>query len=340
MPNPDNLNIGGYRYGMNGMEQDKEVKGVGNSYTSYFRQYDPRLVRWMSDEPKPVAYESGYAAFRNNPIYYADPSGDWPKWLGGKGSKGAARKKAAAYSKANPGTTLSHNTGTYNGNKFSNYSVDKGIVNGASSKVFAYGGGPNLNGIGNFFTSGWNALAAFDYKASISKNHDGHTDKPPVETDFAGIQNVGDGATVNNHMSSTSKDVETDNSGITPGSIAGKSSGAYKFGFKINKFGFGYRNAPVNLMEAGYGVLKMGVSIINNVTTVITKVTSTDVNSQINQSNDQVNGGDPNKKVENVKKNTDGSYLDTIPDSKDNSRFKARFFNTRGKMDTTNFNFQ
>ena len=61
------------------MERDNEVKGNGNSYTSYWRQYDPRLGRWMSDEPKPVAWESGYAAFRNNPVYYADPSGDWPK---------------------------------------------------------------------------------------------------------------------------------------------------------------------------------------------------------------------------------------------------------------------
>ena len=87
-----------YRYGINGMERDNEVKGNGNSYTSYWRQYDPRLGRWMSDEPKPVAWESGYAAFRNNPIIYADPSGDWPKigaflkklFGGGKG-KAAAR---------------------------------------------------------------------------------------------------------------------------------------------------------------------------------------------------------------------------------------------------------
>ena len=61
------------------MERDNEVKGNGNSYTSYWRQYDPRLGRWMSDEPKPVAWESGYAAFRNNPIIYTDPKGDYSK---------------------------------------------------------------------------------------------------------------------------------------------------------------------------------------------------------------------------------------------------------------------
>jgi RHS repeat-associated protein len=66
-----------YRYGFNGMEKDDEVKGSGNSYTTEFRQYDPRLGRWLSDEPKPVAWESGYAAFRNNPICFVDPNGDF-----------------------------------------------------------------------------------------------------------------------------------------------------------------------------------------------------------------------------------------------------------------------
>lgn len=99
MPNSaQNLGAGTYRYGMNGMEQDKEWTSNGGShYTSYWRQYDPRLGRWMSDEPKPVAYESGYAAFRNNPISYADPSGDWPKWLGG--GKGGFKTKGKRYKK-------------------------------------------------------------------------------------------------------------------------------------------------------------------------------------------------------------------------------------------------
>jgi len=44
-------NSGEYRYGFNGMEKDDEVKGSGNSYTTEFRQYDPRLGRWMSLDP-------------------------------------------------------------------------------------------------------------------------------------------------------------------------------------------------------------------------------------------------------------------------------------------------
>ena len=74
-----------YRFGFNGMEKDDEVKGVGGHYTTHFRQYDSRLGRWMSLEPKPVAWESYYAAYRNNPIYFIDPRGDipWSKLLKG-----------------------------------------------------------------------------------------------------------------------------------------------------------------------------------------------------------------------------------------------------------------
>lgn len=64
-----------YRYGMNGMEQDNEVKGNGNSYTTPFRQYDSRLGRWLSLDPITHHDFSPYSAFDNNPIYWADPSG-------------------------------------------------------------------------------------------------------------------------------------------------------------------------------------------------------------------------------------------------------------------------
>lgn len=68
---------GDYRYGFNGMEMDNEVKGQGNSYTTEFRQYDPRVGRWLSLDPLMADYpwHSAYVAFDNNPIYYADPTG-------------------------------------------------------------------------------------------------------------------------------------------------------------------------------------------------------------------------------------------------------------------------
>jgi len=70
-------NTGNYRFGYNGMEKDPELKGDGNSYTTEFRQYDPRLGRWASLDPlmKMFPSLSPYCAFDNNPIYYTDPYG-------------------------------------------------------------------------------------------------------------------------------------------------------------------------------------------------------------------------------------------------------------------------
>jgi len=42
---------GSYRFGFQGMEGDNEVKGQGNSYTTEFRQYDPRIGRFFAIDP-------------------------------------------------------------------------------------------------------------------------------------------------------------------------------------------------------------------------------------------------------------------------------------------------
>lgn len=66
-----------YRYGYNGMEFDHELAHNRNSYTTQFRQYDPRLGRWKSLDPLAGKYPnlSPYCAFNDNPIFYKDPFG-------------------------------------------------------------------------------------------------------------------------------------------------------------------------------------------------------------------------------------------------------------------------
>lgn len=66
-----------YRYGYNGMEKDAEMHGEGNSYSTEFRQYDPRLGRWLSLDPLMMKYPnmSPYVAFNDNPVYFTDPLG-------------------------------------------------------------------------------------------------------------------------------------------------------------------------------------------------------------------------------------------------------------------------
>jgi RHS repeat-associated protein len=82
------------------MEKDPEIKGEGNSYTTEFRQYDPRLGRWLSLDPlmSMFPWQSPYCAFDNNPVYYTDPLG-----LAAEGGPGDGDKKAP--SKYDSGTT-------------------------------------------------------------------------------------------------------------------------------------------------------------------------------------------------------------------------------------------
>ena len=70
------LDIDKNRNGYQGSEMDNELKGEGNSYTTEFRQLDPRLGRWLSIDPKMSAWESPYASMGNNPVKYSDVKGD------------------------------------------------------------------------------------------------------------------------------------------------------------------------------------------------------------------------------------------------------------------------
>jgi RHS repeat-associated protein len=63
-----------YRYGFDGTEHDAED---GYNTTDY-RQYDARIGRWLSKDPVVKPWESPYAGFSNNPIYFKDPMGSDP----------------------------------------------------------------------------------------------------------------------------------------------------------------------------------------------------------------------------------------------------------------------
>jgi RHS repeat-associated protein len=67
-----------YDRGYQGSLKDNEIAGIGNHYTTFFRELDPRLGRWWSIDPKSSAqpYQSPYCSMDNNPIFHNDVLGD------------------------------------------------------------------------------------------------------------------------------------------------------------------------------------------------------------------------------------------------------------------------
>ena len=78
-PKSPSTNIGGYRYFFNGQEGDNEVFGEMANFGYEFRQYDSRLARWWSVDPKWNEYlsVSPYAFCMDNPIILKDPNGEY-----------------------------------------------------------------------------------------------------------------------------------------------------------------------------------------------------------------------------------------------------------------------
>ncbi|MGB0870933.1 MAG: RHS repeat domain-containing protein [Flavobacteriales bacterium] len=79
------------KYGFNGMENDDEIKGYGNSVDFGARMYDPRLGRWFAVDPLAGKFPdlSPYNYSINNPVYLTDPNGKepipwWRRWYGNK----------------------------------------------------------------------------------------------------------------------------------------------------------------------------------------------------------------------------------------------------------------
>jgi RHS repeat-associated protein len=72
---------GTYRFGFNGQEKDDEITGItGSHIATKFREYDSRIGRWLSIDPKMAKYPawSPYNFAFNNPIWLNDPDGDDP----------------------------------------------------------------------------------------------------------------------------------------------------------------------------------------------------------------------------------------------------------------------
>lgn len=82
MPHRSYASTANYRFGFNGQEMSNEFKGLGNSYSAEYWEYDSRLGRRWNLDPIIKHNESPYATFSNNPISFIDPNGaDTSKFL-------------------------------------------------------------------------------------------------------------------------------------------------------------------------------------------------------------------------------------------------------------------
>jgi RHS repeat-associated protein len=168
-----------YKYGYQGSEKDDEIKGNGNSYTTEFRQLDPRLGRWLSIDPKPEAGVSPYSSMDNNPILFNDKLGLYTKRRAERMEKKAQDKgySTGGVYKAEGGGKFSYgfNKLDYEAGEYSGQFKGKIKDIGSSSS----GGGANFFGIdydaiaknkGNSSNDGKVSVWNKDYQESCKSN--------------------------------------------------------------------------------------------------------------------------------------------------------------------------
>ncbi len=147
-----------YRYGFNGYEKDDELKGAGNSYTSRFRSYDPRLGRFTKVDPYHVAFAavSPYNFAADNPIINIDRDGGFALTVVG-GILGGAISGGYAYYQGKTGDEL-------------RYEIAKGSMAGMAAGAVldvAYTGGASL-GVTALVLSSVTASAAAELTTQVS----------------------------------------------------------------------------------------------------------------------------------------------------------------------------
>ncbi len=148
------FNANGYRFGFNGQEMDNEVfNNPSTSYTAEFWQYDSRIGRRWNIDPVVKPWESSYATFGGNPIWFSDPKGDNasnPDWYKGEDGNTFWADSHEKEIKTENGKTAKNIGTTYSaplagGESFVNYyqNTPVGITEGApldfnSSQVAGY----------------------------------------------------------------------------------------------------------------------------------------------------------------------------------------------------------
>jgi hypothetical protein len=202
MPMPGRtLGNGAYRFGMNGQQKDDEIFDGANS--AEFWEYDSRLGKRWNVDPVIKTWEAAYASFNNNPIIYADS----------KGLDGEDRAKK--YSSKHGGTVSKGSNGKYYVDGLSTKEGEYGTASKEFSDRFYEKAGKC---IGNFFNRCLENYKRWGNKIDriVDNQQDNYTKRPPVQTNFGGYTEYGDGATKNEHIYG---DPENATTGGNPGTL-------------------------------------------------------------------------------------------------------------------------
>ena len=131
-----------YRYGMNGQAKENAIFAGANS--AEYWMYDSRTGRRWNIDPIDNSWQSPYACFNGNPIYYSDPLGLEGKGDGNKEKSRTKKREANANKKAQSGTYKEdangklvytpNEKGTASGGATNGNSGSTGTSNGSQTK--------------------------------------------------------------------------------------------------------------------------------------------------------------------------------------------------------------
>ena len=169
-----------YRFGFNGgSEKDNEIYGVGNAYTTKFRELDDRKGQWITIDPKAKDFpgESPYVAMHDNPIWKNDPNGDCP-WcaigalIGAAADYGVQVSVNYAKGQPDPWTTIDW--------KEVGIATVAGAASGGVSALYATGGAAVVGGV-VLSQSTAQAVVVGTTSVAMQMNQNVNEGKPPLE---------------------------------------------------------------------------------------------------------------------------------------------------------------